>query len=496
MNNNKLPLARALALAVALSLPSISSAAEADQGPAAVQEGSATIKIRGWSVRAPAGEAAAALREISEEGSAEAAALSAEIQGALRAAGLISVAVTAYQDEKEIEVRYLPVEVRGDERYAKFFRSLDGKPLDSDGLEAKARVAKAAARHNGESIAIGVSAPQGGAMPMEIRGTPAGGLGWDATAIFSTYGQRYSGRDVATLTAARGVGHDTQISFAYSEGLANLRDESRGGFYHSGMAGADVASESGVLSARASTTRYKHGGDLLPYDIRGAVDRVDLEFDRPLSAAASLTLGGGYVQSKTEIRAAGLEGEQRFAYASAGARWAKGDFSGGAKIVQGLGGSESFNVAPLGGLFDPTFTAIQAEGRYGAALSEKVRVDLFAAAQAGTEGTPGPMQFYGGGPDRGRAYTTGNIAGPSGVAGSAVLTWQARERVALYAGADAAYVAPVAGPDLSQSSVFVGAKGSLKDTKLNWDVSMTKALSPSSKEDAGWQVMVYIGWSF
>lgn len=492
-NDKKMPLIRSLALALALSFPAASFAAEPEESPAKAQE--ASVSVRGWAVKAPA-SALAALRKIPAEGPSEAEAVADEVQRALRSEGLISVSVAAYEREKEIEVSYLPVAVQGDPRYAKFFRSLDGKPLDADGLEAKARVAKAAARHNGESIAIRVGSPEGESMPMEVRGTPAAGLGWDATAIFSTYGQRYSGRDVATLTGARGIGHDTQISLAYTEGFSDLREESRGGFYHSAMLGADTAFESGVLTARASATRYRPGGDSLPFDIRGAIDRIDLEFDRPISAAASLSVGGGFVRSQTQIRAVGLEGEQSFAYASAGARWAKGALAGSVKAIQGLGGSESYNVAPLGGAFDPNFTALQAEGRYAVSLSEKTRLDLFGAAQAGTERTPGPMQFYGGGPDRGRAYSTGNVAGPSGVAGSAVFTWQGKERLALYAGADGAYVQPVIGPDQRQASVFVGAKGSLKDTKLTWDVSLTQAISPSDPEDRGLKVMVYAGWSF
>lgn len=496
MNNyKKIPLALALGLGFALSAPfCVFASDEPSLAPPSIE--SASVPIRGWSVSASSAAAMTALRSISQDGSSDGEELSREIQAALREAGLISVSVRAYQAEKEIEVAHLPVSIDGEERYAKFFRGLDGKTLDADGLEAKARLAKTAARHNGESIDIRIGAEEGGAMPMDIHGKPAGGLGWDGTAVFSTFGQRYSGRDVITLTGARGIGHDTQISLAYTEGLSDLREDSRGGFYRSAMAGADTVLESGILSARASMTRYKPGGDMLPFDIRGAIDRVDLELDRPVSAASSITVGGGYVQSKTNVRAVGMEGDQRFAYGSAGARWSKGDYSASVKAVQGLGGSESYNIAPLGGEFDPTFSAIQAEGRAGFPLSEKLRLDISAAAQAGSEGTPGPMQFYGGGPDRGRAYSTGNIAGPSGAAGSVVLTWQGRERFALYAGADAAIVQPAVGPALREASVFVGAKGSFKNTKMNWDVSLTKAINPVSHDDRGWQAMVYIGWSF
>ena len=335
-----------------------------------------------------------------------------------------------------------------------------------------------------------------GAMPLEIGAKQTPDKDWGGSATYSTYGQRYSGRDVVTVSGWKSIGHDTQLNANYSEGLSDLRKDSKGGFYHSANVGVDTVTSIGTVSVKAGHTEYKPGGDMLPYNIHGNIDRVDIELDMPLSAKTSVLVGGGYISQKTDIRGANLQSSSKFGYASAGVRYTGETGSATAKVIQGLGGSEQSNSVSLNGNFNPNFTAVNVEGRKSVDLGSGFGLDLYGTAQKSSKGTPGAMQFYGGGMDRGRAYHTGNIAAPSGYAGSVALTKKVSDSVSVYAGADGAVVYPDVGARQSQKSVFIGAKGAFADSSLSWDLSVTKAINPIDPRDKGIGLMFYINKQF
>lgn len=417
------------------------------------------------------------------------------VQEAARKEQILSTSASIDPDLKRIEVFERHVRLAGNTHYLRFFKTLEGDVLMQGDLDAALRLAQTAARFNGDQLGIALNNPPEGSDAMELgitEGKAKDHKDSGGSVTFSTYGQRYSGRDVVTGNYYKYLGNDAMVDFTVSEGLANLRSESKGGNYRSIGVNYTKVLDRGILNVRYNHTTYKSGGDLLPFDIRGTSDRLDVEFEQPLSAYLSALYGVGYIRQKTVIGSVGMESTSQFGYASAGLRYQKDNFYGQIKLVQGLGGSRSYNVEPLGGEFNPNFTAVQAEAKYTIPLNEKNRIELAGAAQVGTRGTPGPMQFYGGGLERGRSFTTGNIAGHSGVSGSITGVHDLNERQSIYAGVDFARVKPNTGPAEKQTSAFIGLRGNNKKN-MTYDIALTKGISGANKDTA---IMVFFNWRF
>jgi hemolysin activation/secretion protein len=56
-------------------------------------------------------------------------------------------------------------------------------------------------------------------------------------------------------------------------------------------------------------------------------------------------------------------------------------------------------------------------------------------------------------------------------------------------------IIPALGDSRTVKSGFVGLKGSDRDG-FSWDLTVTKAINPSSEKDKGLGIMVYFSWSF
>lgn len=417
------------------------------------------------------------------------------VQEAARKEQILSTSASIDPQLKRIEVFERHVRLAGTTQYLRFFKTLEGDVLMQGDLDAALRLAQTAARFNGDQLGIALNNPTQGSDAMELAVSDSqakehkdsGG-----SVSYSTYGQRYSGRDVVTGNYYKYLGNDSMVDFTLSEGLAKLRADSRGGYYHSLGVNYTKVLTRGILNVRYNHTKYKSGGDLLPFDVRGISDRLDVEFEQPLSAYLSAVYGVGYIRQKTIIGAANMESTSSFGYASVGVQYQKDQFYGKVKLVQGLGGSRTFNVEPLGGEFEPSFTALQADAKYTIALNQKNRIELAGSAQVGTRGTPGSMQFYGGGLERGRSFSTGNIAGPSGVSGSITGVHDLNDRQSLYAGVDFARIKNNTGDSEKQSSAFIGLRGSNKKD-MTYDIAITKGLSGAKKETA---IMIFFNWRF
>lgn len=461
-----------LCAAIAQCLPAF---AQAPAEPRAIRAGA-------WTIVAEDAGMSAAVGDMSAFGGKPGMEVAQEAQSRAVRAGVASISATVDEQTMRIELRAAPIRVDKSGRYARFFESLDGRPLEQRAFEAAVRNAQSAARFNNDRLDIGVGGVVDGAMPFAVSEAATDDRRFGGAINLSTYGQRYSGRDLATLSAYANIGWDSQLTATESVGLPRLRSDSKGGFYRSSTIELSQATEWGVSTLRANSTSYKSGGALLPYDMRGDSTRLDAELSHPLDASSDLLAGVGSSRSTTELRAARLADTQAFRYGMAGYRRQDESSSFGARVYHGLGGSETFNASPLAGAFSPTFTALQIDGRHGFDLGSGWGLDVFGAAQVGSKATPGPMQFYAGGIDRGRAFNTGNIAGPSGIAGSTSLSKSVGAGLLAYAGVDAAKIKQTLGGSVAEASAFVGLRGALGDTGATLDFALAKALKAPKGE--------------
>ncbi len=467
--------------------------------PAKAQDASApaAIKVGAWSVVAADPRLAAAIGDMSGFEGQGGMAIAQEAQRRATKAGILSISAGVDESNRSVEIRAMPVKIRASSvGYGRFFAHLDGSPLEADAFQAAIKNAQSAARFNNDRLEVKLGSADQGAMPLDVEAVPTVDSRFGGALNLSTYGQRYSGRDLATLSAYANIGNDLQMSATLSSGLPNLRADSKGGNYASATIELNAATAWGLATVRANKTVYKSGGPLLPYDLHGGSTRLDFEIDHPLGASSSALLGFGTVRSTTEFRAAKLTGSQTFRYAMAGYRWQDDGASYGARIYRGLGGMESYNVAPLSGAFDPRFSAFQVDGRLEYDLGKGWAFDLAGAAQVGTKSTPGPMQFYGGGIDRGRAFNTGNIAGHSGVAGSATISKDLGGGFGAYAGVDAAAMRQALGTTATQSSMFAGIRGPLGSNGARFDIALAKAIKAPAGEGRSVGVMAMITLPF
>lgn len=417
------------------------------------------------------------------------------IQLKIQETGVLSVNVIMDVAAKRINVSQNVVVIKGSSVYRKWFYPLEDKILYQSDFVMAVALAQKAAKLNGHAITISLENPTrvGGEMALVVNDTKA--IGADDSSLVmnvSSYGQRYSGRDVVTTNYSKNLGNDDSIDLSYSKGLSALRSDSKGGDYNSIGVNYKKILPMGILSARANHTRYKSGGEMLAYDMSGSSTRLETDFEQPINKDTSVIYGAGVVHQTTKLKALDMDSSSVFGFGSIGVKYNKDNLYLQSKLIQGLGGTQSYNVAPLGGDFDPRFTALQADAKYTVDINPKTRIELAGAAQAGSKGTPGAMQFYGGGLERGRSYTTGNIAGHSGFSGSATGVYDINEKHSVYAGVDFAKVYQNNGMRDQQSSAFVGLRTKASE-KMSYDIALTKGLSG---KDRGVGVMFSLTYQF
>ncbi|ABO55042.1 ShlB/FhaC/HecB family hemolysin secretion/activation protein [Burkholderia vietnamiensis] len=427
---------------------------------------------------------------VDVNGRADAKALAVALQARALSAGFASVYTQVDPNRGVIRLNLLPVHITqsGRNDYLRFFTPIDGKPASASKLAAATRLTQESAAINGDHVAITLSNPTnpmsldaavasgnaraaaagtdtGDAMPLSIESQPADDQKTYGGALaFSTYGQRYSGRDTLTESGYARITDGVQANVSASQGLPGLPphgDDSNGGRFYSESAGVRGVTPWGIGSLLYSHTDYRQGGpDFRDFDINGTIDRLDAQFERPLSQGLSVFFGLSAATQRQSIGVAGLDDRQNLLFAQAGINYqgAIGILSG--RVMQGLAGSDKYNLAPLSGPFDSHFTAVAIDARKSIALAPRWTLDLSASAQAGSSGTPSVNAFYLGGLDRGRGYTTGNLAGSDGVAASATIGYAVHPLWTLYAGIDGGIVKPAEIGAQTESSVFVGVKTS------------------------------------
>ncbi|PRZ56385.1 hemolysin activation/secretion protein [Paraburkholderia fungorum] len=467
--------------------------AHVDQSPRApLNAGEATVetKVWGWTVRSNnLGLLDAATINLDEDAmrtqgvdAQKGETIAAFLQARLMKAGYASIVSVVHPDERVIEIgwRNVAVEASGPHNYFRLFSRDDGHPLSRNDLEAQVRLAQDAASINGDAVAVTLSNPMSASeeiasgqepseaghdrdavdMPLSIQSTRAtDSKTYGGALAFSTYGQRYSGKNVFTASAYASPADAVQVDVSASKAATGLSDDSRGGNFDNVSVGSRYITPQGVASLRFTQTYYKQGGELFtPFGVGGNIARVDGQWEKYLNSRLSLVGGVSLVTQKQFIDAAGLTDRQNLAFAQFGVNYQEPGLAASVRVLQGLAGSDNYNYAPLAGLFNPHFTALTFDGQKSIPLREKWWVDLTMKAQVGSRDTPSVAGIYGGGPGGGRYYTTGNIAGPDGLAGSSTLNYAVSPLATLYAGVDGAVIKPAVGDTQTQASVFAGVK--------------------------------------
>lgn len=342
--------------------------------------------------------------------------------------------------------------------YGSYFPS--GSVLTSDDINLASARLSAAARMNGERVAVSVS-QSGQESEVTANGVPVEDAKMKgASLIYSSLGQRYSGSDVLTAYGWMNLGNGQQIDGSVAHAFSDWREDSEDGAFNNITAGYRKATEYGLTSVQLMAAKYKTGGVSAPLDINGSIVRLNVEHDYLFSPALTGLARLSFVKNDQEIGIMGWEDSEKYASLLVGGKYsgAKNGISYnvdiGAEI--GLGGKREYNFAPLMGLFDPNFTVLTANGLASYAFENGWSVMGKAGGQHGSEGTPSAAQFYIGGVDRGRSYDTGFAAMPSGFYSSVVVNAPAWRGVQPYFGADFAEGYPIIGDARKAQSAFVG----------------------------------------
>ncbi len=294
-----------------------------------------------------------------DQGAAEAG---AAVVAAYRKAGFLTVGVSVSEERQTITV--IERVARSAGSYGSYFPS--GSVLTSDDVNLASARLSAAARMNGERVAVSVS--QSG---QESEVTASGVAVEDAkmkgaSLIYSSLGQRYSGSDVLTAYGWANLGNGQQIDGSVAHAFSDWREDSEDGAFNNVTAGYRKASEYGLTSVQLMAAKYKTGGVSAPLDINGSIIRLNVEHDYLLTPALTGLARLSFVKNDQEIGVMGWEDSEKYASLLVGGKYtgAKNGFNYnldiGAEV--GLGGKRDYNFAPLMGLFDPNFTVLTANG--------------------------------------------------------------------------------------------------------------------------------------
>lgn len=430
----------------------------------------------------------AAILEVSKgfsiKGPESASALQARVAERL---GVLSIDTRVDTASLIMSLELSPVSVKALGVYGAIFNPLSGAPLTVHELEASSRVAQAAARNNNETlqVSLGQASEGAGTMPLDVDSAPSTDPRCSGSGSFSSYGQRYSGRDIVSVSVGCRVGYETSVQINASRGLSNWTKDSRGGHYNSYGVEVEHVFPWSISTTRYSETDYLTGGPLLALGQGGHVRSLSQEFAKPLSVSGTLIYSLGWTEQTSSFSSVGLDDKTSYYTGMIGYSWRKDASQANVKLQQGLTGRRSFNVTPLSGLFDPHFTALSVDARTAYKMFERWSAEFYGAAQVSSKGAPAAVQFYAGGLDRGRAFTPGNIAGPSGLAGSAAIVHSVTEAMSAYGGIDGGVSTQVVGRHLRESSAFVGTRGQMGKA-IAFDIAYAAPLSaPQGVQKSG-----------
>ncbi|MBM4221989.1 MAG: hypothetical protein FJ170_08590, partial [Gammaproteobacteria bacterium] len=142
--------------------------------------------------------------------------------------------VEAQVDPAAHTIRVIEASAKASGPYAGYLAAAGDGVVTREDLELAAARMTPAARLNGERVQIDIrpADTRTGAVEIQTATVPiedykAGGF----AAVFSTYGQRYAGADVATLYGYRNIGGGQQIDGSLSHGFPSWREDSKGGRY-------------------------------------------------------------------------------------------------------------------------------------------------------------------------------------------------------------------------------------------------------------------------
>lgn len=357
-----------------------------------------------------------------------------------------------------------------------------------DELELAAARMTPAAKLNGEAVNIEILAvdPQTGNAEIRTSSTPATDSQKAGASLgYSSMGQRYSGPDVATLYGWANIGNGQQLDASLAHGFADFSDDSKHGRYESGAFSYRKASAYGLTSVQLAYTDYKTGGSFAPLDLNGTVSRATIEHAYLVTKALTAVGRLAYTENRQNLDLAQWTDKQSYTSLFGGLRYQAASWAADAGIEQGLAGSRDYNVVPLLGRFSDHYTAFIANAAGNLDLGHGWTLTAKAGGQTGPDDTPSSAQFVLGGPDRGRSYTTGYAATPSGAYASLSINSPVFRGVQAYAGIDGAKGKPVIGADREAKSAFVGARFAVAKA-ISGDIGFAKTLGrnddPTAKE--------------
>ena len=404
-----------------------------------------------------------------------------QVVTAYRNKGYLSVQVKVDPAQRLISVIETVAAPSG--TYAGYFRA--GEVLTTESVELAAARINAAARLNGEKVLIQIKPGSEGTVEVNAAGTPIPDVKiYGGSVIFSSYGQRYSGPDVLTLYGWRNIGNAQQIDASFGHAFSNWRNDSRGGRFDNGTVGYRAATEYGLFNAQIMYADYVSGGRLKEVGSQGDIGRINIEqsylFTKNFTGSARIS----YINNSQELTLFKWSDREKYTSLAMIGRYLNKidnfDYSGEIVLESGLGGSRDYNVIPLMGQFDPHFFIAAAYFGSNYHFNPDWTLSTKLGMQEGQDDTPSAAQFFLGGPDRGRAYSTGYTAMPSGHYISLVLNMPDIKQVHPYIGFDYARGRPAVGNYRTAQSAFLGAAYQFQK-QLMMDLSYATVIS--NKDD-------------
>ncbi len=403
-----------------------------------------------------------------------------KLMAAYHAAGYLTVEIVVAGDL--LTVRELGYSVSGD--FADYLAPGDS-PLTAERVElATARMREVAAA-DGEAVLIQIGDSQGGpSVPVAANRQPLDDAErWGGSLGYSSWGSRYSGPDVFTLSGRGLLGSGVVATGSYSY-APDWRTEAEGGQYQAGQLALTHFGRWGATRVSVSANDYLYGGDYQPLEYGGNL--LDASLYHSYRATAALTLGGGlrYVRDSVEFGLVGATDETRFVSALADVSYAADGFFGGLSLERGLWSDREVSFFPLAISGETHFTVATLDVGYrtpgtGWAL------DVRGGGQL-AEGAHSANLMAIGGPGRGQSYASGFAVVEDGAYGSVAVRSPALAGFVGFAGVDGSRGSTVRDDSVSASSAFIGI-----DHDSEW-LTLTAAVArrigqPEQGNDDSWQ---------
>jgi hemolysin activation/secretion protein len=398
-------------------------------------------------------------------------------------AGFPVVNITVDVASKTIKIEEPAVDVSG--KYSKYFKN--GVALNKTDLELSILRMKTESNMNGDKVTVDIGAVKEGKIPVVVSETPMPEYKkYDGLMVFNTLGQRYSGPDVLTAYGFYNLGDGQQIEGSLSHGF-QWRDEAKGGRFENLGAGYKKAHEYGLTSLNYSYTNYKVGGEYADLDLNGEINALTLKneylFNKNFVGSLAIT----HKTNKQELGIIDIWEKQNYTYLTVGGMFVNQvgnlSYSVNGELEKGLGGSTNYNAVPIMGVFDPEFSSVKANLDLSYKFENDMSLQTKIGFQKSSDETPSANSFFLGGPDRGRAYTTGFASMPEGMYFSNQLNFKdvkfEKFAVAPYIGYEYAQGKQSTGEVIKAESVFIGAQIKPDNKKYNFNVVFAQELNPS-----------------